>query len=341
MIPERRVRNLVFICDGTLSSIKRGSETNAGLAYRLLAETGQSEVQRYEYDRGVQGSGWRKWLNAASGLGINHSIRRGYAFLAHHYRPGDRIFLLGYSRGAYAVRSLAGMIGRIGLLHRKYATERHVRLAFRFYEVGSNSLARQHFSAHRCHGGVEIEMLGVWDTVKSLGLPYPILNRLAPMATEFHDDQLGGHIRHGYHALAIDEDRSSYRPRLWRYSPDWQGRLEQTWFPGAHADIGGEIRARPAARSLSNIPLNWMLRRAEHLGLDLPQGWQARFPEDPTARMVGCRTGIARLFVLRAPRSVGRSDGETIHLSIRERLRTVPRYRTRGNFGQLPSQPDE
>ena len=135
MIPERRVRNLVFICDGTLSSIKRGSETNAGLAYRLLAETGQSEVQRYEYDRGVQGSGWRKWLNAASGLGINHSIRRGYAFLAHHYRPGDRIFLLGYSRGAYAVRSLAGMIGRIGLLHRKYATERHVRLAFRFYMI--------------------------------------------------------------------------------------------------------------------------------------------------------------------------------------------------------------
>ncbi|MEM8539200.1 MAG: DUF2235 domain-containing protein, partial [Pseudomonadota bacterium] len=89
----RPPRNLVFICDGTLSSLKPGEETNAGLLRRLLADYGQTETQRHEYDPGIQGAGWRKWLNAASGLGVNLSICRGYAFLASHYQPGDRIFL--------------------------------------------------------------------------------------------------------------------------------------------------------------------------------------------------------------------------------------------------------
>ncbi len=337
-------RNLVFLCDGTLSSIDEGEETNLGHVYRLLCEIGQSASQRFEYDRGIQGLGWRKWLNAASGLGINLSICRGYAFLASHYRPGDRIFLFGYSRGAYTVRSLAGMIGRTGLVKRQYATERHVRLAFRFYEVGSNSIARQHFTAHRCHENVQVEMLGIWDTVKSLGLPYPLINRLAPMVTEFHDDQLGAHIRHGYHALAIDEDRRSFKPLLWRRSPDWQGRVEQAWFPGAHGDIGGEVRLAPQARPLSHIPLNWMLRRATRHGLTLPDGWEVRFPEDPTAPMLGCRRGIARFFLLRGPRKIGSADGETIHLSLRDRMRDLPGYRPNGDMGghlnDVPESPE-
>ena len=333
-------RNLVFLSDGTLSSIAEGEETNLGLVYRLLAEHGQSDSQRYEYDRGIQGTGWRKWINAASGQGINITICRGYVFLASHYRPGDRIYLFGYSRGAYAVRSLAGMIGSIGLVKAQYATERHVRLAFRFYEVGSNSVARKHFSKHRCHEGVEIEMLGIWDTVKSLGLPYPLINRLAPMVTEFHDDELGRHIRHGYHALAVDEDRTSFKPLLWRRSPNWEGRLEQAWFPGAHGDVGGEVRGYAASRPLSNISLNWMLRRAERHGLTMPEGWEHRFEEDPGAPMMGCRKGIARFFILRAPRVIGGADGETVHLSIRDRIRNVSGYQPRASLGTIPESPE-
>ncbi|MFK7944542.1 MAG: DUF2235 domain-containing protein [Paracoccaceae bacterium] len=329
-------RNLVFICDGTLSSMESGQETNAGLLYRMMSESGQTNAQRIAYDAGIQGTGWRKWVAAASGLGINLSIEHGYTFLATHYRPGDRIFLFGYSRGAYAVRSLAGMIGKIGLLRREYATERHVHLAFRFYQIGSNSIARQHFSTHRCHTDPPIEMLGIWDTVKSLGLPYPIIHRLAPMATEFHDDQLGPNIRHGYHALAIDEDRTSYEPLLWRLSPDWQGRVEQAWFPGAHGDVGGEVRDLPAARSLSNISLNWMLRRAERCGMQLPADWEDRFLEEPSAPMMGCRRGIARLFLFRKPRNTGGGDGETVHLSIRDRMKGKPGYYPAAAMGAAP-----
>ncbi|MEM9059793.1 MAG: DUF2235 domain-containing protein [Pseudomonadota bacterium] len=332
MTQDRPGRNLIFICDGTLSTTRTGYESNAGLLHGLLSSEGSGAAsQIVAYDRGVQGSGWRRWLNAASGLGINLSIRNGYAFLARTYEPGDRIYLFGYSRGAYSVRSLAGMIGGIGLLKSNYATERHVNLAFRFYEVGSTSTACRHFSTHRCHQGIQVEMLGVWDTVKTLGLPYPVLNRLAPMATEFHNDELAPHIQHGYHALAIDEDRTSFAPLLWKQSRDWQGRLEQTWFPGAHADVGGQI-SHKRTRPLSNISLNWMLRRADAHGLTLPEGWASMFPEDATAPMIGSRSGTARLFVLRAPRQTGTSDGETIHLSIRERMRAQPRYRPRGNL---------
>ena len=325
-------RNLVFVSDGTLSTLSPGEETNAGLLYRLLDEIGPRPWQQVDYDPGVQGTGWRKWLNAITGMGINLAICQGYSFLASRYRPGDRIYLFGFSRGAYAVRSLAGMIGAVGLLRREEATQRNVRRAFRLYERDGSGAARADFIARRCHDAIRIEMVGVWDTVKTLGLPYPVLSRLGRMATGFHDHALGPHIGHGYHALAIDEDRTAFAPILWQRSEHWQGRLEQAWFPGAHADVGGDIGSIAEARPLANIPLNWMLLRAVRHGLILPEGWQARFPEDPAAPQVGNRRGIARLFLLRRPRATGGGDGEAIHLSIRERMAAVPGYRPVGDI---------
>ena len=325
-------RNLVFVSDGTLSTLSPGEETNAGLLYRLLDEIGPRPWQQVDYDPGVQGTGWRKWLNAITGMGINLAICQGYSFLASRYRPGDRIYLFGFSRGAYAVRSLAGMIGAVGLLRREEATQRNVRRAFRLYERDGSGAARADFIARRCHDAIRIEMVGVWDTVKTLGLPYPVLSRLGRMATGFHDHALGPHIGHGYHALAIDEDRTAFAPILWQRSEHWQGRLEQAWFPGAHADVGGDIGSIAEARPLANIPLNWMLLRAVRHGLILPEGWQARFPEDPAAAQVGNRRGIARLFLLRRPRATGGGDGEAIHLSIRERMAAVPGYRPVGDI---------
>jgi len=283
----------------------------------------------------VQGQGLAKWFNAATGMGINLSICRGYSFLASRYRPGDRIFLFGYSRGAYAVRSLAGMIGALGLLRHDKATERNIRQAFRLYERNGalrGSAVWADFTGPRCHRDVSIEMLGVWDTVRALGLPFPVLSRLGRMAAEFHDHALGPHIRHGYQALAIDEDRTAFAPILWQRSADWRGRLEQAWFPGAHGDVGGEVRVRPQARRLANIPLNWMLRRAERHGLVLPEGWQARFPEDPSAPALGSRSGIGRLFLFRQPRATGAGDGEILDLSIRDRMAALPGYRPVGRI---------
>ncbi|MEM7496812.1 MAG: DUF2235 domain-containing protein [Pseudomonadota bacterium] len=333
----RQARNLVFISDGTLSSDEPGARSNAGILAGLLGELGPTARQCVLYDRGVQGRGIERWVNAATGLGLDYSIRDGYAFLASRYRPGDRIFLLGYSRGAYAVRLLAGMIGDIGLLRAEDATERHVTHAFRGFlcneRVGGRAGRRRFREAH-CHTHVPIEMLGAWDTVRALGLPLPGFSWLAPLAARFRNDALPHHVRHGYQALALDEDRLAFRPRLWKGSTAWQGRLEQAWFPGSHGDVGGEVRHWPAARPLANIPLNWMLRRAERHGLALPDGWEDRFVEDAAAESSSDRSLLGRAFVLRRPRRTGRGDGEALHMSVRERIAAMPAYAARHGAGR-------
>ncbi len=320
-------RNHVFIVDGTLSSLEPGCETNAGLTYRTLTESGPSAAQSVSYHRGVFGRGLEGWMRAATGEGINDAIVEGYAALASRYQPGDRIFLFGYSRGAYAVRSLAGMIDRLGLLRRRHALERRVQRAFQYYMSDRMSPQAMSFSRQFCRQNVRVEAICVWDTVKALGLPYPILSRIHPMATEFHDHRLGAHIRNAFHALALDETRTAYSPELWQRTSGWSGRLEQTWFPGAHGDVGGQVDTRPAARLLSNIPLVWMLERAESLGLILPDDWRSRFPTDPAAPMIGTNSGIGKLFLVRRPRRFSGANGEDLHESVARRMELIPGYR--------------
>ncbi len=306
--------------DGTLSKLTEGYETNVGLLYKVLTDRGTRIEQSIGYDPGIQAKGLRKWIKVAAGLGINEAIKHAYATLSSRYEPGDRIYLFGYSRGAYAARSIAGFIGRIGLLRRNEATERRINQAFRHYEAVRISNAAREFGEQYCHANVPIEFLGVWDTVKALGLPYPILNRLAPMATEFHDHSLGPHVKTAVQALAIDENRTSYKPLPWRVAPDWQGQLEQAWFAGAHSDIGGQVTARNGSRTFSNIPFVWMLRHAEASGLQLPENWQSEFPQNPCAPMHGPYAGGAQYFMFRAPRKLGTCSSETIHPSVFERM---------------------
>jgi uncharacterized protein (DUF2235 family) len=247
---------------------------------------------------------------------MNRQIRRAYGFLASHYRPGDRIYLFGYSRGAYAVRSLAGVIDRVGLIRADQATERNVTLAYRHYQTAPDAPAARAFAAAFCHDEVHIEMVGVWDTVKALGLRLPLLWKLTEARHAFHTPHLGRSVRHGFHALALNETRAAFAPVLWTSPPDWAGNVEQVWFRGAHGDIGGHLGGFVAARPLSNIPLVWMLDRAEACGLPLPPRWRARFPCDPTAPMAGTLRGAGKLFLLRSRRPIGQDRSEHIHPSV-------------------------
>ncbi|NIZ15216.1 DUF2235 domain-containing protein, partial [Phaeobacter sp. HF9A] len=153
----------VIILDGTMSTLDPGHETHAGTTYRLCKEMG-ARVSVY-YEAGVQWSAWNKTADVMIGRGINRKIRRAYGYLASRYRPGDKIYLIGYSRGAYAVRSLAGMLDRVGLVKTEHATVRNIRTAYRHYQLGSGREIRTAFRNAYCHSKVEIEMLGVWDTV--------------------------------------------------------------------------------------------------------------------------------------------------------------------------------
>ena len=308
-------RNHIVIIDGTQSKLDADHETNAGILYKLLKEANDKETRTLVYDPGVQGHGLWNWVTIASGWGINQSIKDAFDILSSRYKDGDRIYLFGFSRGAYAVRSVAGMISRIGLLRANRATARNLRQAFRLYETEGAPDIVSDFRTANCHPHVEIEMIGVWDTVKALGIDYPILSHLAPMATEFHDDQISDVTKFGFQALALDERRLAFSPVLWTVPDNWQGEMEQVWFNGAHSDIGGNVWKFPQSRPLANIPLCWMLRRVAKCGLKLPADWPSRFPTDPTAPAFGDRRGLAKFFLFRSPRTVGEFPNEYLHES--------------------------
>jgi uncharacterized protein (DUF2235 family) len=325
---KRKIRTHVIIIDGTQSRLQDGEETNAGLLYKLINEARDPAQTTVWYHPGIQGHGFWNWVTIASGWGMNQMIFDGYAQLAANYQPGDRIFLFGYSRGAYAVRSISGMISSIGLVRQTSFTQANLRFAFRLYESRANKAAKRTFQSIHCHETVEIEFIGVWDTVKALGISYPLLTHLAPMATEFHSTNIGGRVKAGYHALALDEDRNAFAPVMWDVEPGWQGQLEQVWFRGAHSDIGGHVWQLPYARPLSNIPLVWMGEKAESHGLALPENWKDRFPQNPNAPEVGAHSGIAKFFLLRAPRVIGAHPGEYMHASTGSAVALTPLPKT-------------
>jgi uncharacterized protein (DUF2235 family) len=314
--PPGRVRgpvDHVVILDGTLSTLEDGRAGNCGLIYQLLTEGGLRPDRTVYYEPGLQWMGWRNLPGLAQGRGLNRQIARAYGWLASHYRPGDRIYLIGFSRGAFAVRSLAGIIDRVGLLRRDQATERAVRQVYRHYRQDPGGSAARAFSTQFCHAEAPIALVGVFDTVKALGLRLPLLWMLTDKRNAFHSPELGRSIQHGAQALALHETRAVFQPVLWDVPPDRLDAVEQVWFRGAHGDIGGHIGAFQAARPLANVPLVWMLDRAEMAGLRLPEGWRARFPCDPGAPMVGTWRGAGAIFLLRGKRIVGRDPSERVH----------------------------
>ncbi|MBD3677725.1 MAG: DUF2235 domain-containing protein [Rhodobacteraceae bacterium] len=300
-----------------MSSLAEGYETNAGITYKLLSEVASAKHVSVRYEAGVQWRSWRHALDVVEGRGINRQIRRVYGFLASRYRPGDRIFLFGYSRGAYAVRSLAGLIDTVGLLKREHATVRNIRQAYRHYQLESDREVITAFHNAHCHPKVMIEMVGLWDTVKALGLRLPFVWQWTEAEHLFHNHQLGPSIRHGFHALAMDETREAYAPVLWDCPEGWHGDVEQMWFRGTHGDIGGQLFGFNEARPLANIPLVWMLEKAERSGLPLPPGWRSRFPQDPAVPSAGSTRGWGKLFLARKRRVIGQDRSEVIHPSAR------------------------
>jgi uncharacterized protein (DUF2235 family) len=308
----------VIVLDGTMSSLEEGLETNAGLTYKLLREAAASGRMIVRYEAGIQWQDWKGTLDVIEGRGINRQIQRVYGHLASRYREGDRIWLFGYSRGAYAVRALAGMIDRVGLLKAEAATERAIVQAWRHYRSDPGSVASRIFAQGHCHPRVEIEFIGIWDTVKALGIRAPVLWRYSKVEHEFHSLTLGHSVRRGRHALALDETRDAFAPVMWKTDPGYPGDLVQMWFRGTHGDVGGQIGSFDAGRPLSNIPLVWVLGEAEAAGLTLPKGWRERFEMDPDAPSVGSIAGWGKLFIARHRREVGEDPSEQIHPTARD-----------------------
>lgn len=265
------MKRLVVCCDGTWNDAdSRSPETNVALLARSVHATQDTGgiMQVVLYLRGVGTSGLQTevLVEGATGLGIDENIRSAYMFIAQNYLPGDEIFLFGFSRGAYTARSLAGFIGACGILKRQRLGD--LAKAWHYYRKGTPPRSPQKFvelSGSDSHTGATIKFLGVWDTVGALGVPGPILAGLNHELYGFLDTGPCAVVKHGCHALAIDEHRDEFVPTLWTGEAPAGVKIEQVWFTGAHADVGGGY----VTRKLADIPLVWMARKAEEEGLAL------------------------------------------------------------------------
>lgn len=301
-----------------MSSLTPGHETNIGQTYRLLSELPDDAGMRVYYEPGIQWRGLRRSHEVLAGIGINRQIRRSYMWLAEGYKPGDRIILMGFSRGAYAVRSLAGLVDRMGLLRLGALNDTRMETLYSLYRNAPESVAAQEMTADHCHPDVPITFIGAYDTVRALGVRYPLIWRFMPLPHPYHTHTLGAHVQIARHALALDETRSAFRPILWDTANVREGQdVQQMWFEGSHGDIGGHLSGRLKARFRGNISLNWMLAEAQVVELSLPPNWQARFPTDVQAPSVGTSSGFNKLFWARGRRTVGLDPSEALHPSAR------------------------
>ncbi len=302
-----------------MSSLTPGCETNIGLTYRLLMEADRSSGLRLYYEPGIQWRGLSRAHEVMAGIGINRQIRRAYVWLSHAYRPGDKVILLGYSRGAYAVRSLGGLIDRMGLMKREALSQERVEALYELYRAAPNSVAAEAMRAQYCGPSIPITFVGVFDTVRALGIRWPLVWRMLPLPHPYHNHTLGPHVEVARHALALDETRVAYDPILWDTDREMPGQsVVQMWFRGSHGDIGGQLNGRAAVRRRSNIALNWMLAEAGAAGLPLPDGWKTRFPTDANAPSVGTFGGFGKLLWMRKRRIVGRDPSERVHPSAKD-----------------------
>jgi uncharacterized protein (DUF2235 family) len=258
-------KNIVFCADGTWNhphnpAMVEEADTNV---YKLSQMIENSSAQRVFYDDGVGADGLAisRLLGGAFGEGLFQKVKEGYTAIAHVYKPGDRIFIFGFSRGAFTARSVSGMITACGLPTNGF----HPRLVETAFSAYRDRERRAAILATLGEFGLQvprIQMLGVWDTVGALGIPGALFG-LEDQRYGFLNTSLSPNVLNAFHALAIDERRREFQPTLW-ISPPTEGQtMEQIWFTGVHCDVGGGY----ADCGLSQITLSWMLKHAIALGI--------------------------------------------------------------------------
>jgi uncharacterized protein (DUF2235 family) len=233
------------------------------------------------YGRGV---GTGPWLDrvtgGAFGLGLDDDIRRAYKFLSYWFRPGDEIFVFGFSRGSFTARSLCGYLHAVGLLRCEHCTPEYEKRAWDFYRTAPQDRLSGDWEFFRktdketgttlVHdsASMRIRALSVFDTVGALGIPGNIFWRANRSKYAFHDTDVNTSVDIRLHAMAIDEPRPEFvasvwtKPKFQRFN-DKLSPTEQVWFSGAHGDVGGGYVkwTDKDTYGLSHIPLTWMIQR--------------------------------------------------------------------------------
>jgi uncharacterized protein (DUF2235 family) len=274
-------KRIAFCADGTWDGA--GVNTNV---YRIFNGTRQipgEQIAYYDGGVGADGLPLERLAGGALGQGLFQKIRDGYARIADVYEAGDEIFLFGFSRGAYTARSLAGMIAICGLP--LGAHDSHlVDTAFAAYRGrGQREVLLDSIASYEMYDA-RITMVGVWETVGSLGVP-SVWGGVDPLIYGFLDTSLHPDVQNAFHAVAIDERRREFPATLWSSTTAAGQTLEQVYFCGSHGDVGGGYANDPGSgTALSDVALSWMVNRASQAGLTMTPQILARYPSPMEAK---------------------------------------------------------
>ena len=283
-------KNIVLCSDGTGNTAIKARGTNVFKLYEAVDiqdhkynPTLKPQVAFYDDGVGTSPLAPVKLIGEAFGYGFAKNVRDLYTELVHVYEPGDHIYLFGFSRGAYTVRALSGLIQCCGIVNIKSISEaslkKHVKQCWKDFRKKafkrvSDSKRRSNqstdASSTRCREPYEayeasIEFVGVWDTVGAIGTPFEelrdLLNWIYPM--RFSELTPSSRIKRACHALSIDDDRRTFQPELWNEKGISATQVDQVWFAGVHSNVGGGY----VKQGMSLVALDWMMAEAEQCGL--------------------------------------------------------------------------
>jgi uncharacterized protein (DUF2235 family) len=325
-------KNIVLLSDGTGNSAAKLQKTNVWRMYEALKLTAPAEqVACYDDGVGTSTFGPLALLGGVFGIGLKRNVLRLYRFLCEHYDPGDRIYVFGFSRGAFTVRVLAGLIADQGIIKTRsdapegvYGSElaRLAQWAYRGYRQrlkgtflvrAARALRdrvlrglqgrRPGYDPANNHQVDTIEFVGVWDTVDAYGLPIDELTAgidkfVWPLSMS--DQSLSGKVRKACHAVALDDERNTFHPVLWDEAKETtsltatgieEERISQVWFAGVHSNVGGGY----ADDALSYVSFKWMADQARLRGLLFSEGLLAYHiaKADVLGRIYDSRRGLA------------------------------------------------
>ena len=278
-------KKLALFFDGTWN--KRSNKTNVSRLYQLTesqrrfrgifgrraVEEGGTSMQPLRqmkyYHQGVGVNFGDKIRGGAFGYGLSRNIKDGYLWLSQHYEPGDELYIFGFSRGAYTARSFVGLMRKCGIP--QTPEEAFVKEAYHIYrekEWQPDGREAAAFKKTFSWPDVKVKFLGVWDTVGALGMPAHGV-WFSKDYYRWHDTELSRMVENAYHALAMDEHRPDFAATMWSNAkqPAPGQNVEQRWFPGSHADVGGGY----TDGKLQQIPLQWMQEKAKKCGLQFTE----------------------------------------------------------------------
>jgi uncharacterized protein (DUF2235 family) len=280
-------KRIAVFLDGTWNTVD--DDTNVWRLKALCATHGKDGLQQVAYyNAGVGTKFGEKVRGGMFGYGLNDTILDAYEWLIENYNPNDEIFIFGFSRGAYTARSLSGLISKCGLLmpgaplsdgqlyarYRRAGAARTIRTLASDGDGGKTDFSLEEQWMLKYSQAIDVEFIGVWDTVGALGIPFAHIPGFGKSDMQFLNTGIRVSNKYAFHALAIDEHREAFAPTLWTKdtpkvpTPDTVpprplDQVEQRWFVGAHANVGGGCQSD----LLAQLPLRWIMAKAQLHGL--------------------------------------------------------------------------